>query len=71
MEYETNAKKLVLEELINYTSESYNAQVRIAAFSYLNMMKACDAYCEENLEKAKTHHNWQLAKFAKNMISKL
>ena len=69
-DYQTSAKEAVLEELTNYTSEAYNAQIRIAAFSYLNMMKACKEECVKNLEDAKTHHNWRLTKFAKNMLAK-
>ena len=70
MEYQTSSKELILKELLGYTGPQYNAQIRIAAFSYLDMMKACNSECESNLEDAKTHHNWRLTKFARNMLSK-
>jgi aminopeptidase N len=56
---------------VGYTDERYNADLRINAFNYLNLMNACNDTCKANLEKAKSHHNWRIVKFAKDMSEKL
>jgi len=56
---------------VSYTSETYNADLRINAFQYLSLIKACNADCKANLETAKSHHNWKLVKFAKQYFEKL
>lgn len=69
--YQADSKHGLYEELQAYTGETYNADLRMKAFQYLDLMKACDATCKSNLETAKTHHNWRLVKFAKDMSKKL
>jgi len=70
-EYKADGKENVFAELLNYTSPQYNADLRMKAFNYLKLMNACDALCKANLEDAKSHHNWRMVKFAKEMLSAL
>lgn len=57
--------------LVAYTDPKYNFEIRITAFSYLRLLKACDAQCVDNLELASNHHNWQMVKFAKQLLTEL
>jgi aminopeptidase N len=66
-EYQVSKKEALLKELINYTDKKYNAETRMTAFHYINLMKVCNAECLSNLEEAKTHHNWRMVKFAKKL----
>lgn len=65
--YEADNKQELYNELVRYTSANYGADLRIKAFQYLNRMDACNEQCQLNLEDAKGHHNWRLAKFARDM----
>jgi len=69
--YQTDNKQWLFEELLSYTDEKHNADLRMKAFQYLDLMKSCNAKCKANLENAKTHHNWRLVKFAKQLSEKL
>lgn len=69
--YQADNKQGLYEELLSYTNERYNADLRIKAFQYLDLMRACDEACQLNLDNAKTHHNWRLVKFAKELSQKL
>ncbi|MFK7834000.1 MAG: M1 family metallopeptidase [Winogradskyella sp.] len=68
--YETDKQKL-FNELVSYTGEAHNADLRMNAFQYLNLMKSCNDECQSNLENAKSHHNWRLVKFAKELSEKM
>ncbi|MDH7914364.1 M1 family metallopeptidase [Winogradskyella sp. SYSU M77433] len=69
--YEADNKAALYNELVDYTSERYDADLRINAFNYLKMIKSCDDNCKKNLENAKSHHNWRLVKFAKELSEQL
>jgi aminopeptidase N len=69
--YQADNKQGVYNELVGYTDEKYNAELRISAFQYLDLIKACNDVCKSNLENAKSHHNWRLVKFAKQQQEKL
>ena len=69
--YEGDNKQELYKELVSYTGEKYNADLRINAFRYLKMITSCNEDCKSNLEKAKTHHNWRLVKFAKEFSEQL
>lgn len=69
--YQADNKQALYSELLSYTDSHRNADLRISAFQYLDMMKACNEACKENLEDAKSHHNWRLVKFAKQLSEKL
>jgi aminopeptidase N len=69
--YQADNKQGLFEELVSYTNEKHNADLRINAFQYLDLIKSCNAKCKSNLENAKSHHNWRLVKFAKEMSEKL
>ncbi|MBT8245657.1 MAG: M1 family metallopeptidase [Winogradskyella sp.] len=69
-EYQSDKKEEILNELKSYTNPDNNFQLRINAFNFLDLIGACDANCRANLEQAKTHHNWRMVKFAKDMLKK-
>ncbi|EDP70007.1 peptidase M1, membrane alanine aminopeptidase [Flavobacteriales bacterium ALC-1] len=69
--YEADDKQALYNELVDYTGEKYNADLRISAFQYLKMMQACNDACKANLDNAKTHHNWRLVKFVKQVSEQL
>ena len=70
-EYQSDKKEDVFKELISYTNKSYNADLRMNAFQYLDLLNACNADCKNNLEESKSHHNWRLVKFAKQLSDQL
>lgn len=69
--YQADSKQALYAELVSYTSDRYPADLRLKAFQYLELIKACDAECQSNLEIAKSHHNWRLVKFAKEFSERL
>ena len=69
--YNADNKQELYNELVSYTDERFNADLRINAFKYLDLMTACNEKCKSNLESAKSHHNWRLVKFAKELSKKL
>lgn len=70
-DYRPTKKEEIYSDLVNFTAPEYNFDVRMNAFQYLLMMDACNNACIENLEQAKTHHNWRMAKFAKEQLEHL
>ncbi len=70
-EFESENKKQYFEELRNYTSSKYDFETRQNAFQYLELMKACDSVCRDNLKQATHHHNWRFSKFSKDMLNNL
>ncbi len=69
--YEADNKQELYNELVRYTNSEYNADLRINAFQYLNLIKSCNEDCLSNLENAKSHHNWRLVKYAKQLSEQL
>ena len=70
-EFQSDKKEAVLDELKRYTRPEYGFELRMNAFRYLDLIKACDTDCISHLEYAKSHHNWRLSKFAKDMLKRL
>ena len=70
-EYKADGKENVFAELLNYTNGYYNADLRMKAFGYLKLMNSCNDLCKTNLKQAKSHHNWRMVKFAKEMLNDL
>ncbi|MCB4797559.1 M1 family metallopeptidase [Neotamlana laminarinivorans] len=68
--FRNNEKENYLKELTAYSSNKFDAETRIMAFKYLNLIQACETACKQNLEDAKKHHSWQLSKFAKTFLTK-
>lgn len=68
--YQADNKQALYQELIDFTDKRYNADLRMKAFQYLDLMKACNDNCKSNLENATSHHNWRMVKFAKNLLEK-
>ena len=71
MEFQPEKNNDFLKELLSYTDASQNFELRMNAFTYLDLIKACGSECQSNLEQAKTHHNWRMSKFAKDMLHQL
>ena len=70
-DYNSDRKGDILAELLDYTNDYRNADLRMNAFRYLKLMNACNDLCKSNLEQAKSHHNWRMVKFAKDMLNEL
>ena len=70
-QYNADGKGNIIAELLDYTNNYHGAETRMNAFRYLKLMNACRDLCKSNLEEAKTHHNWRMVKFAKDMINEL
>ena len=71
LEYQSDKSEALYKELLSYTDKKYNAELRMNAFRYLNLIKACNETCQNNLENAKNHHNWRMVKFSKDMLERL
>ncbi len=69
--YNAFGKQDMFLELKNYTKPYYNAELRMNAFNYLKIINACGDECNEDLEQFKTHHNWRMSKFAKQLLEEL
>ena len=70
-EYKADVKENIFAEILDYTNNYHNADLRMNAFKYLKLMNACNETCIQNLEDAKTHHNWRMVKFAKDMLNQI
>ena len=68
-EFQADQKEMVYNELVNYTDSEYSAEIRMDAFQYLSLLKACNDKCQTNLKDAKMHHNWRMVKFAKSQLN--
>ena len=68
-DFEPELNQKYFEELSGYTNPVYNFETRMQAFQYLELMKACDSICQDNLLQATKHHNWRFSKFAKDMLN--
>ncbi|MCA0131811.1 M1 family metallopeptidase [Winogradskyella alexanderae] len=69
--YNAESNQELYAELTEYTSAKYNADLRINAFQYLKLIGGCNELCKQNLDNAKSHHNWRMIKFAKDFDLKL
>jgi aminopeptidase N len=58
-------------ELINYSSSTYESSIRQNAFDYLLYLKINDKEVYKNLIQATTHFKWQFNKYAKDKIKLL
>ncbi len=70
-DFEPENDALFFKELLDYTSSKYGFEIRMNAFSYLMWISSCGEKCQENLQQATKHHNWQFSKFAKNALKNL
>ncbi|WP_303317807.1 M1 family metallopeptidase [Flavivirga abyssicola] len=67
-DFEPENSALFFKELLDYTSPKYGFEIRMNAFNYLMWISSCGEECQENLQQATKHHNWQFSKFAKEML---
>jgi aminopeptidase N len=66
-EYSNNKQQLI-DELINYSSEKYEATTRQNALEKLIGFQVINDAVLINLVKATTHHMWQFSKFGRDTI---
>ncbi|WP_242158490.1 M1 family metallopeptidase [Aestuariivivens sediminis] len=66
--FEPENSQQYYKELRDYTNSRYDFNIRMNAFKYLSMIKACDQPCKNNLKQASTHHVWQFSKFARQLL---
>ena len=71
IEYQSDKAEDLYKELVGYTNKTHNAELRMNAFRYLDLIKACNVECKNNLENAKNHHNWRMVKFSKDMLQQI
>lgn len=69
--YNAESNQELYSELLGYTDDKHNADLRINAFQYLSLINGCNDICKNNIESAKSHHNWRLVTFAKEFSKKL
>ena len=69
--YNAESNQELYSELLGYTDDKHNADLRINAFQYLSLINGCNDVCKNNIESAKSHHNWRLVAFAKEFSKKL
>lgn len=67
-DYKPEQSQAFYNELVGYTVPDEGFETRLKAFEYLLMTHSCKVACQENLKAATKHHNWRLAKFAKNQL---
>ncbi|HJS00869.1 MAG TPA: hypothetical protein VJ780_08050, partial [Flavobacterium sp.] len=66
-EYTAN-KQVLIDELINFSSEKYEATIRQNALEKLIGFQIINEAVLINLVKATTHHMWQFSKFGRDTI---
>lgn len=66
-----NYRQKYLNELINYTSPTFNMETRLNAFRALLALQYFNDTALQNLMDASLHFNWHLHKPARNLLKKL
>lgn len=69
--YDDKYRNEYINELINYSSNNYNFEIRQAAFNYLQMLNLWTPEALNNLSDASKHHQWRFKSFAKELIAEL
>ncbi|RRQ48683.1 M1 family peptidase [Maribacter algicola] len=70
-DYKTVEKANYLEELISYTHEIYNPEIRQSAFQYLYQINAVNREVLRQLILATDHHSWQFRMFVRNLLDEM
>jgi aminopeptidase N len=71
IEYQTDKKQDVLNELISYSSPQHHFELRMRTFDYLQLIGGFEKESVKSLLDATKHHNWRFSKYAKNLILEL
>lgn len=71
IEYQSDLKPAVYEELKSYIAPQYGFERRINAFNYLKLIDGFDKGSLKELIHAKKHHNWRFQQFAKQLLNEL
>jgi aminopeptidase N len=67
-DYQPEQSQDFYNELVSYINPIQGFETRLKAFEYLLMTGSCNTACHDNLKAATKHHNWRLAKFAKDQL---
>jgi aminopeptidase N len=70
-DYKTAEKANYLDELISYTHEIYNPEIRQSAFQYLYQINAVNGEVLRQLILATDHHSWQFRMFVRNLLDEM
>jgi aminopeptidase N len=70
-EYEPTKKAELYNEIINYTSTSFDSSIRQNALEMVLKINASDERVLSSLANAITHHKWQFVKFGKETIREM
>jgi aminopeptidase N len=71
IEYQSDKKETIFEELKAYTYPIYGFELRMNAFNYIKLINGFDEVLIENLIDATKHHNWRFQQFAKKLLEEL
>nr|WP_262917169.1 M1 family metallopeptidase [Subsaxibacter sp. CAU 1640] len=71
LEYQSEQKQQVFDELKNYTSANFGFEVRMNAFNFLKLINGFDEDSIKNLVDGTEHHNWRMQQFSKNLLDEL
>jgi aminopeptidase N len=70
-DFEEGNKQDYFNELVDYTSPSYDFEKRETAFTYLNAMGIYNETVIFNLINATKHHNWRFKEYSKSLLEYL
>jgi len=71
IEYQSDKKEAIFEELKAYTDPKYSFELRMNAFNYIKLINGFDEISIGNLMDATNHHNWKFQQFAKKLLEEL
>ncbi len=71
IEYQSDKKQEIFEELRSYTDPRFSFDLRMNAFNYLKLINGFDKISLANLMEARAHHNWRFQQFAKALLLEL
>jgi aminopeptidase N len=71
LEKEEDAKNLMYQELLEYSSNTYESSIRQNALEVLLKLYPNDGNVIASLFQATTHHKWQFTKFARDKVREL
>ena len=66
--YHQTEKRNFLQEIVDYTTPKYNAQIRQTAFQTLNSLQVINQQVVENMIDMAFHFNWRVNGFARRLL---
>jgi len=71
MEFQSDKKQDVLNELISYSLPQHQFELRMRTFDYLKLIGGFETESLKSLLESTKHHNWRFSKYAKDLIIEL